>query len=568
MPIQMGNDEKQTAVLIAGAGPAGLMMACQLAILETDFRIIDRKKLPAAYSGALIIHAPSQEILDEMGLLDPATKEGIPVHTLSLVFRGKKTIRLKLKDLTRDLGPFPNMLMLEQSKTEQLLIGFLQKYGRRVEWETEVTHFKENRDEIVTEVRATDGKTEMIRSQYLIAADGGSSMIRNNLKIPFIGKTRSFPLCITDCQANLDLPPNEICFCFSKEASAGFFPISRQRWRIDLTSPRLKKTKPGFENIESDFGSMVEMNIRIKNPDWFSIFRSHRRFAASFRSSRCFLIGDAAHVFSPVGARGMNSGWEDARNLAGKIASVSAGTADPALLDRYEKERKPPARKTAKVTDLLFILFASPRFPWKPIRLYLLPHAISLAFRSKIIRTLIFRAVSGIRYVRSHRIELNEKAGQPDMFDEKKFGFWQKWLYYSSILFAFFGIALALYGDNILFRPYFRMLAQIFWQQNTFPPQADHFRALVSGPLGGTIACAYIMLAFVARYPFKNRERWSRNAVVLAFGSWFILDSAVCLYYQVYFQVWAINMFSLLQKALPLIFTWKAFNHKRSATAP
>ena len=145
------------------------------------------------------------------------------------------------------------------------------------------------------------------------------------------------------------------------------------------------------------------------------------------------------------------------------------------------------------------------------------------------------------------------------MQHDRRFMFWQKWLFYSSLLFAGFGIILALYGDNFLFRPYFNLLAGILWDRESLPSEINTFRAVASGPLGGTIACAYILLAYLAKYPFKNRERWSRNAIIAAFGAWFIIDSAVCLYYGIYFQVWIINLISLLQKALPLIFTWSQF---------
>ncbi len=142
------------------------------------------------------------------------------------------------------------------------------------------------------------------------------------------------------------------------------------------------------------------------------------------------------------------------------------------------------------------------------------------------------------------------------------FIFWQRWLFYSSILFALFGIVLALYGNNSFFMPYNKALAQIFWQHENIPAGAEPFRAFIWAPLGGTIACCYILLAFIVWYPFARKEVWARNAILIAFGTWIILDSAVCLYYGVYFQVYLINVFSFLQKALPLIFTWNDFKKK------
>ena len=142
----------------------------------------------------------------------------------------------------------------------------------------------------------------------------------------------------------------------------------------------------------------------------------------------------------------------------------------------------------------------------------------------------------------------------------RSFNFWQQWLFYSSLLYALYGIIFALYGNNPFFTPYNNALAHIFWLKGNIPSGTEPFRAFIWGPLGGTIACCYILLAFIAWFPFRRKERWSRNAIILAFGVWIILDSAVCLYYGVYFQVYIINAFSLIQKALPIIFTWNEFN--------
>jgi len=140
------------------------------------------------------------------------------------------------------------------------------------------------------------------------------------------------------------------------------------------------------------------------------------------------------------------------------------------------------------------------------------------------------------------------------------FLFWQKWLYYTSIAFALAGISFALFGNNFLFQPYNKMLAQLFWNTAEFPAEANQFRAFIYGPLGGTIACCYILLAFIARYPFKNKERWARNAIIFAFTVWVLIDSSVCIYFGAYPQIYFINLFSITIKALPIIFTWKHFS--------
>ena len=143
---------------------------------------------------------------------------------------------------------------------------------------------------------------------------------------------------------------------------------------------------------------------------------------------------------------------------------------------------------------------------------------------------------------------------------QNHFLFWQRWLFYSSLLFAFYGVVFAFYGNNLLFIPYNKMLAEVFWHSSQFPYQADRFRAFIYGPLGGTITCCYILLAFIAHYPFKEKQKWSRNAIIVAFSVWVVIDCSICVNFGVYPQIYLINAFSITIKALPIIFTWKDFH--------
>ncbi|MDP3555930.1 MAG: hypothetical protein Q8T03_01075 [Bacteroidota bacterium] len=148
-------------------------------------------------------------------------------------------------------------------------------------------------------------------------------------------------------------------------------------------------------------------------------------------------------------------------------------------------------------------------------------------------------------------------------FKDNQFLFWQRWLFYSSLIFALAGIAFALFGNNLSFLPYEKMVANALWHSSEFPPEADVFRAFVYLPFGGTIACCYILLAFIAWYPFKEKKVWARNAIIIAFSFWVIIDSLGCLYFKVYQQIYIINAFSIMVKALPILFTWKDFKHDK-----
>jgi len=147
--------------------------------------------------------------------------------------------------------------------------------------------------------------------------------------------------------------------------------------------------------------------------------------------------------------------------------------------------------------------------------------------------------------------------------NNKKFKFWQQWLFYSSLLFALFGLTLAFFGDNPVYDPYHKMLAQIFFSQSFFPANTQVLYSFILGPMGATITGSYLLLTYIAYFPFRRKEKWARNAIIVAFGIWFITDAIVGLYYGVYFQVLVLHLLvSVPQKALPLIFTWNDFNRE------
>jgi hypothetical protein len=145
------------------------------------------------------------------------------------------------------------------------------------------------------------------------------------------------------------------------------------------------------------------------------------------------------------------------------------------------------------------------------------------------------------------------------MQNKNSFIFWQRWLFYSSLLFALFGVIFAIYGNNPLFLPYNRGLASVFWNTYEIPKEVLPFQTFIWGPLGATIACCYVLLAYIAWYPFLKKEKWARNAIIAAFSVWVILDSFICIKFGVYFQIYIINLFSIITKSLPIIFTWKEF---------
>ena len=202
------------------------------------------------------------------------------------------------------------------------------------------------------------------------------------------------------------MPTDEIGFSFSRNATAGFFPLPESNWRIDVAPTKISgnnKKLLRFENVQQLLNKETQLNVKVREPELFSVFHSHRRYAARFRDNSCFLIGDAAHLYSPVGAQGMNNGLQDAHNLAWKLGLVINGLAKPEILMTYELERKPLARKLARTTNLFFNVVASNNYFYKIFRLYMLPKLLEIFFKfnkNERVSTSVFKRISGtgIRY--------------------------------------------------------------------------------------------------------------------------------------------------------------------------
>src|SRR5665648_25817 len=325
--MQTQSRDKNIDVLIVGAGPAGLMMACQLALHNVTFRIIDKKDRPTNYSGALIVQARSLEIFQQMGIAQTAVQSGVIANEIKLIFNGKKSFTIPVKDIGRGLSLFPYMLLLEQSKTELILTDFLNNFGYSIERGPELDRFTQDDLGVTSILKLPDGNEETITTKYLIAADGARSTIRKQLQIPFVGKTYPISLFVSDCKAIGELSSNQLCFSFSDKTTAGFFPLPSGRWRIDgaISKDLENKDLLTFKDVGKHFREKSRMNVEISEPDWFSVFHVNERYAPSFQLNRCFLVGDAAHIHSPVGAQGMNTGLQDSYNLSWKLAFVLQG---------------------------------------------------------------------------------------------------------------------------------------------------------------------------------------------------------------------------------------------------
>jgi 2-polyprenyl-6-methoxyphenol hydroxylase-like FAD-dependent oxidoreductase len=400
------SSDNTTEVLIVGAGPTGLMMACQLAVHQVSFRIIDKNTTSSQNSGALIVQARTLEIFEQLGIAIEAIKEGIVADRIDILYDAKKIAGTSIKDIGRNLSQFPFLLMLEQSKTEKLLLKFLKGRGCYVERSVQFNRFTEDKDRVTTDVIMPDGSGQTIVSKYIIAADGSKSAIRNFLNIPFKGKTYSRPIFILDCGAITEIGSGVISFAFSKASVAGFFPLGNQRWRVDGSFPgRVKKSKAiTLETVTKGLQRWNNLNFELHDAEWFSVSHSQQKYARTIRIGNCFLAGDSAHVNTPVGAQGMNAGLQDAHNLAWKLAFVLKQKAKPELLDSYSTERLGISKGFARYADVVFKLVTNTNIAVKLFRTFALKMYFKRIFprleNKEKSRQKFFKSISqiGIRY--------------------------------------------------------------------------------------------------------------------------------------------------------------------------
>lgn len=411
----MGPFSDKTEVLIVGAGPVGLMMACQLANHGISFRIIDKKETVSTNSGALIIQARTLEIFGQMGIASEAIVEGIIADKINLISKGKKNAITSIGDIGGKLSPYPFLLMLEQSKTVKLLLKFINERGFNVERGVSFISMVREKDSVTTLVILPDGSEKQIFSQYVVAADGVRSSVRDFLKISFEGFTYPKPIFIMDCKAKTDIPPGEISFSFTNDLIAGFFPLQGSRWRIDGAFPctNVAMESGTFKEIEKNFQSGLKVNFVPEDAEWFSVSRSQQKLANAFQTGNIFLAGDAAHVNTPVGAQGMNTGLQDAYNLAWKLAFVIRERAKSELLQTYTAERSGISRHFARYADAVFQVVtnenAGARFLRSSMMQTLLSHVFPWVGKRKIFRQMFFKSISQIA-VNYRNSMLSEKA--------------------------------------------------------------------------------------------------------------------------------------------------------------
>jgi 2-polyprenyl-6-methoxyphenol hydroxylase-like FAD-dependent oxidoreductase len=394
----------KTKVLIIGAGPTGLMAACLLQKAGVDFIIIDKKEGPTVESRALVVHSRSLEIYDHLGLANIALLQGEIIEKVQLVVKQKKVQEIKLGRLGEGISPFPFLLVLEQSKNEGLLFQHLEKNGGRVFWNTELTSVVQDEHKVLALVDHA-GEPYDIEAEYVIAADGASSTVRKDLNIPFVGDTYQHIFYVADTKLE-GRQHDKITLQFSEHSLLGLFPMQgKDRYRmLGVLPAEYQDEKPSsFDDLIPVIEKDLNEKLHHSETNWFSVYRLHHRCIEKFRRERIFFAGDSAHIHSPAGGQGMNTGLQDAYNLCWKLGMVAHGMAADHLLDTYEQERLPVAKKLLHSTDRAFSIGTASSWYMRFLRMQILPVVVPFIFRMRKWRLRIYKTLSqtGIRYINS-----------------------------------------------------------------------------------------------------------------------------------------------------------------------
>ncbi|HVW49510.1 MAG TPA: FAD-dependent monooxygenase [Trinickia sp.] len=366
-------------VLIVGAGPTGLAAAMSLARAHTNVRLIDRALAPAAYSRAIGIQARTLELFEQHRVVEPFLALGHRLRAANLYSNGHRLARLDFDPLhTR----YPYLLCLDQSITERLLTEHLATLGIQIERGVALVGLKQDASQVEAQLLHADGRQETCRAAYVIGADGAHSTTRHLLGLGFSGKTFEQTFLLADLQVDSDLSEDEFHLFASSDGLAAVIPMGGGRHRFiadnvndvnDGDEANGGERKPSLDLCSAIATQRIGHPLQLSALTWSSHFHLNSRMVERLRTERVFLAGDAAHVHSPAGAQGMNTGIQEALNLGWKLARRMAGQASEALLDTYQLERHPIERDVLRQTAFITQLAEAERGPMKLLRERIMP---------------------------------------------------------------------------------------------------------------------------------------------------------------------------------------------------
>ena len=393
-------------VLIVGAGPTGLALARELHSLGVAAMIVDQAPDAVHESRALAIQARTLEVLDRNSLADDLVTAGNPAGTLLLHGHAGRTHAVPLFDEAIGDTRFPFLLFLSQAGTERILVDRLSSAGVGIRRGLTLTGLSQDDDGVTCTLESPGIPTRTVRTRYVVGCDGAHSATRHLAGIGFAGRTFTQRFLLADLEAD-GLEPGRVHVYLAGAGPLFLFPLgSPAGWRLLVMLPPGSRTGPVTLSLaQAAVTRYTRADIVVHDPAWPTEFSISSRLADRFARGRVFLAGDAAHIHSPAGAQGMNTGIQDAVNLGWKLALVCRGAASPALLASYERERRPVARSVLAFTDRAFRVATSQHPVLRGLRAGPVTPVAALVLRSRLVRRAGFRLISelGIRYPRSPR---------------------------------------------------------------------------------------------------------------------------------------------------------------------
>jgi 2-polyprenyl-6-methoxyphenol hydroxylase-like FAD-dependent oxidoreductase len=384
-------------VLIVGAGPTGLVLALWLTRLGVQVRIVDSAAEPATTSRAVAVQARTLEFYRQVGLADSVIARGREVSAANLWVSGRRVARAVFGPMGRGISPYPYAFIFPQDEHERLLIDRLSDAGVRVERETEFVGLEERDDGIIARLERAGGRVDFCEAAFVAGCDGAHSRLREVLSIGFAGGTYEHLFYVADVEAHGPAMNGDIHVALDRTDFLAVFPLTDAHRARLVGTVRHEAEAGRRENLTWDDIStrVIEwMRIDVERVNWFSTYQVHHRVADCFRRGRAFLLGDAAHIHSPVGGQGMNTGIGDAVNLAWKLAAVLRERAGAPTLDTYEPERIAFARRLVATTDQAFTGVSSSSVIARALRLHLVPALLPRLLTMQAFRRLAFRTVS------------------------------------------------------------------------------------------------------------------------------------------------------------------------------
>jgi 2-polyprenyl-6-methoxyphenol hydroxylase-like FAD-dependent oxidoreductase len=390
-------------VLIVGAGPVGLFLANECARRNLRWRLVEARSTQSVESRALAVFPRSLEVLDMAGLVGPFLDAANRVNSVAVMTRSRTLARIRFAPPE---SPYPFIAMIPQSVTERTLADSLRARGGTVEYDTSFVSAVQS-DSCVTATLNSDGKTKTVTAAFVVGCDGAHSVVRQLLDLPFEGGDYAQSFLLADIDSNEALPANQLQLCPSEFGPVAIFPMGRTRRRVMAIVDRREGDTPSLELVQRLLRQRAPAGIEARAIHWTSYFHVHHRHTARLRVGRIFIAGDAAHIHSPFGGQGMNTGLQDAWNLVWKLDLAVNRRGTEKLLDSYTLERLPVIRRVIRITDLLTKMLGTPNRLAQTLRNTALPMVSRLpSFQRAFVQTL---SGLGVAYPGSPVVEGNGK---------------------------------------------------------------------------------------------------------------------------------------------------------------